>query len=209
MSSALKVVAAVVALGLLATPTWAIGITNGDFGLGLTGWSAPFGSVSVVGGWAVLDESTAITRLEQQFVIPGSAVSLSFDYALVFAPGELTGGPPDSFTASLLGPTPPYNPLRSTPGYSDFFYEDSSGSQSYDSSIVTVVGSTVTLDLSGLSGQDALLSFDLFGYDDGYVAQAKVDNVKTTESVIPEPITAVGISLTLAAAGMYARRRRS
>ncbi len=194
---------------LVASAGQALGITvtNGDFSAGLTGWSH-VGPVTDGGGFALLEEDPvlAVTSLEQQIVIPPGARSFSFDYGLVSTPDGSSGFPfSDGLAASLLDPVT-FDPILNTPGFTDYFYEDRNGARSFDPSIVTVSGDRVTLYLHSIpGGTDALLAFDLLGGDDGFATQATVDNVAV--SVIPEPLTIVGIPLGLIAVAGYFRRR--
>ena len=182
-------------------------ITNGDFSAGLTGWTTA-GPVSDGGGYALFEEDPlfGVTSLEQEITIPAQALSLSFDYGLFSTPDGTSGYPlPDRFSAYLLDAVT-RNPLLSRPGLTDYFFEDRRGFGAFDSTIVTVAGGTVTLDLTSIAaGTDALVTFDLLGGDDGFATQATVDNVSV--SLIPVPGAALLGVVGLASAGYRLRRR--
>jgi hypothetical protein len=197
---------ALIAAACLASPAWGLGITNGDFSSGLVGWT-PLGSVTNGGGFALFQEGqTFLNSLEQTFVIPGGAQSLSFDYVFTSTPGGPNISPiPDAFSAYLLDPVT-FNPILSTPGFPDYFYHDSSGVTDYDPSIVMLSGNSVILNLTSVPGNaNALLAFDFISSDNGLISQTTVDNVQLT--VIPEPLTASAVCMALAGLGAYLRRR--
>lgn len=202
-------------VSVLACAASANSVVNGDFSNDfiaspLAGdWAVTFGTVAWhAGGFAVLEEDPGLllSSIEQTIVIPAGAERLSFDYGLSSTPDGTSGFPiPDAFAAYLLDPVT-LDPILSTPPFYDYFYEGRDGFQDYDPSIVTVVGSTVTLDLTSVpGGTDALIIFDLMGGNDGYYTEATVDNV--TLQVIPEPVTMVSGFLALTALGAYLRRR--
>jgi len=182
-------------------------ISNGDFSAGLFGWGT-FGPVSDGGGYALLAENPgfAMTSLGQGFVIEGLDGWLSFDHRMASSPDGTSGWLwPDAFTASLLDPDG--QPILSTtPGFPDYFYRDNAENVYYDSSIVTIAGDTVTLDLRSVArGTNAYLVFDLLGGDDGYATTVEVDNVGLT--AIPAPGAVVLGVIGLFWAGAYLRRR--
>jgi len=166
---------------VFAVPT----IENGDFSTpGLSGWTVEYGTVTDGGGYALFEEDSfeLSSTLSQEFTIPALALELSFDVELSAVPGgDDFGFPPDAFTASLLDPVT-FDPLISNPGYTDYYFVDNQG---LVETVATVTGNTVSLDVSGLRGLDALLSFDLWGGDDGMLTSVSVDNVNV--SVIPTP----------------------
>ncbi len=183
-------------------------VTNGDFSAGLTGWTVA-GPVSEVGGFAVIGEDPVYfnTILEQAIVVPAWAVSLSFEYSMSTTPDGTTGYPfPDALVAYLRDPVT-LAPILATPGVPDYFYEERSGLQDFDPTIVAVVGNRVTLDLASVvAGTEALISFELLGGDDGYATTATIDNVRV--SVVPEPLTLVCVPMAAGGLTGYLRRRR-
>jgi hypothetical protein len=183
-------------------------IVNGDFSSGLTGWTTT-GPVSDGGGFAVLEEGTILmlTSLEQQFILPVGAKSLSFDYGLSSTPDGTSGFPfADGLSASLLDPAT-LDPILSTPGFSDFFFEDRAGAQSFDPSLVSIVGNRVTLYLTSVpDGTNALIVFDLLGGDDGFATQATIDNVAV---FIPAPGAGLLAMIGLPLLGRIRRRIRT
>jgi len=198
---------------LLSVVGWvapASAVVNGDFDAALNGWTTA-GPVSDGGGFALLEEDPvfAITSLEQQIVLPMNALALTFEYGFSSTPDGTSGFPmADGFSASLLDPAT-FNPLLSTPGYTDYFYEDRTGIQDFDSSIVTVVGNRVTLDLTGIAaGTNALIALDLLGGDDGYATKVMVDNVEITTggAIIPAPGAVLLVSIGAALTGRFRRR---
>ncbi len=157
---------------------------NGNFSTGLSDWTVEYGTVTDGGGFAFFqeDEFDLSSTLSQEFTIPALALELSFDVELSAVPGgDDYGFPSDAFMASLLDPVT-FDPLVSNPGFTEFYYLDNTG---YEETVGSVSGITVTLDISGLRGLDALLSFDLWGGDDGMITTASLDNVSVL--VIPAP----------------------
>ena len=183
-------------------------ISNGDFSAGLSDWWFS-GPVSGTGGYATLaeDPEFGMTSLWQEFVIGGSDGWLSFDHRMAFGPDGTSGlAWPDAFTASLLDPATGQPILSTTPGLPDYFYRDIADNVYYDSSIVTIAGDMVTLDLRSVPrGTSAYLVFDLLGGDDGYATTVEVDNVGIT--AIPAPGAVVLGVIGLFTAGAYLRRR--
>ncbi len=178
--------AGILLLFLLTGAVWAAPtLQNGDFSNGLEGWDVEFGTVTDGGGFAYFQEDDwdASSTLSQTFTLPDLALELSFDVWMESVPG----GPddpwawPDEFTASLLDPDT-FDPLIANPGYTEFFYLDNTG---VVETVATYVGNTVTLDVSGLAGQNVFLAFDLWGGYDGMNTTVGVDNVSV--SVIPAP----------------------
>lgn len=179
-----RVVFGSIAFLLILTLGAFAGPTNGDFSSGLSSWTVEYGTVTDGGGYALFEEDPidASSTLSQLFTIPPLALELSFDVELLAVPGgDDYGFPPDAFMASLLDPVT-YDPLVSNPGFTEFYYLDNTG---YEETVGSVSGNTVTLDISGLRGLDAFLSFDLWGGDDGMITTASLDDVSV--SAIPAP----------------------
>jgi hypothetical protein len=201
--------AAMLVLSLAGSVNGAITIVNDDFSNGLNGWTV-FGPVVDGGGFARLydDHMSFQGTLEQGFVVPVGAQSLSFSYVLSLTPDATSGSfLPDAFTASLLDPAS--NPILSTPGYTDYFYHDDGGTVDFDPGIVSKSGNTVTLDLSSVpAGTNARIVFDLYMGDDGWTTQADVHyvGVEPEQSAVPEPISAVVWAVL--GIGLYVARRR-
>ncbi len=186
---------------LLAGPASAVSIVNGDFSAGLTGWTVS-GPVTESGGQAILekDPDFPLATLEQAFTVPADALSLSFTYDITLIPS--TALALDVFQAMLA-------PTGSAPG-SGLFFMDLLGLQSYDPAEVSVVGDTVTLDVSGFVGQDVLLSFWLLGSQAAdYELDVAIDDVALAlaPAVVPEPLTLLALSAGVAGLGGYLRRR--
>ena len=207
MKASVLFAAIVMAVGLSVAPAGALSIVNGGFDGDLSGWTTT-GAVSVVGGRAVVAENAtgSLSSLEQTFVIPAGALDLRFTYEMTATPDGSSGWPfADAFAASLLDPSTKA-PILSTPGFSDYFYQDNQGLTDYDPAIVSVAGDVVRLDLRSVAGgTDAMLAFDLLGGDDGQATTVAVDNVGI--GVIPEPVTAATGLVTLLGVGAYLRRR--
>jgi hypothetical protein len=180
----------------LAGPT----LQNGDFSsplsVGWTDWSV----TAIESGEAVLGEDPfAVAFLEQEFTIPGLAISLSFEYKPLF---ETDGA--ESFTVSLLDPIS-FDPLIPTdadtldPSETFYFMHDWNYFHGIDDVLTdpmyvtqTDLGTgwtSVTLNLTSLGGTetDALLAFDFIpGFDDAsFDGQIRVDKVSI--AVIPAP----------------------
>lgn len=174
-----------VILFVCISPTLYANLSNGDFSAGLNGWTVEYGTVTDGGGFALFQEHPVdlSSTLSQQFTIPALALQLSFDVWM----SAVAGGDydpfswPDAFTASLLDPVT-FDPLISNPGVTEFYYLDNT---SYEETVGTVSGSTVSLDVSSWAGYDVLLSFDLWGGLDGMLTSVSLDNVQI--SVIPAP----------------------
>lgn len=177
----------VVLVCLLYTPLAiaAPSVSNGDFSAGLTDWTVEYGTVTDGGGFALFEEDAfdLSSTLSQVFTLSPGALALSFDIVFDSAPGGADWGfPPDAFTASLLDPLT-LDALIFNPTYTDFYYQDNTG---LVETVADITGNTVSLDVSSLAGYgDVLLSFDLWGGDDGMITSASIDNISV--SVIPAP----------------------
>jgi len=184
-------------------------LQNGDFSIpALSAWTVEFGDVTDGGGFALFQEDPASvsSTLGQQFTIPSSAATLSFDLSGLLEPG----GPydpeawPDAFCAYLLDPLTG-DPLVSTVGGTEFFYVDSTGyldtvaSLTFNSSTLTA-----TLDVSALGGLDAYLRFDLWSREDGWITYVGLDNVNVQGSAVPVP---GALLLGLIGTGILIRRK--
>jgi hypothetical protein len=198
----IPVVCMVVSLFVLSIASAAPTLQNGDFSTpGLAGWTVEYGTVTDGGGYALFQEDAASlsSTLTQTFNLPAGSQTLSFELLMT---SESDGGPPtfvswpDTFTASLLDPIT-LDPLIFNPGYTEFYYLDNT---SLEQTVGTVSGNIVTLDVSSLAGKDVLLSFDLWGSDDGMSTIVKLDNVTVSGlTVVPAPgallLGSIGVSL--------------
>jgi len=163
-------------------------LVNGDFSNGLTGWawsqsggsSAP-GLVSVDSDQAVITEGDSfLVTLQQAFLIPPGAQSLSFD--LVLSPGFDTSSNfiPDAFEASLLDQenvpvVPPWHPQATS------FFNIQEDETVNLASAATFDGTTVRVDLSGVSAFTLVtLYFDFIGADFDTAGALRIDNVAIT-----------------------------
>ncbi|MCO8125241.1 polymorphic toxin-type HINT domain-containing protein [Stieleria sp. TO1_6] len=168
-------------------------IVNGDFSAGLSGWqtevvgtaadAAP-GRINALGGAAQFTENESfLTSLQQTIVIPEGATSLSFDF-VALALDPVAGGVPDAFEVSLLD-ADQKSVVPTHIAHSTAFFNHSSGSAASVADGVTVSGSTVTLDVTGLiAGQNAKLVFDLIGNPPGNRSIATIDNVAISPDLI-------------------------
>ncbi len=184
----------------IAAPT----VSNGDFTAGLTDWAVEWGTVTDGGGFALFEEDAfdLSSTLSQVFTLSPGAQALSFDVVFASAPGgDDFGSPPDAFTASLLDPLT-FAELIFNPGYTDFYYQDNTG---WVETVADITGNTVSLDVSSMAGYgDVLMSFDLWGGDDGMITSASVDNVSV--SVIPAPGALLLAGLGASLVGAVRRR---
>lgn len=165
---------------------------NGDFSDGLSHWLVEFGDVTDGGGYAFFQEDpdSLSSTLSQEFTIPSAALRLSFDLQMLGVPGGDSDPSawPDAFTASLLDAST-LDPLISwDPFVTEFFLLENTGAME-TSAGMTVIGDTVTLDVSSWAGQDVLLSFDLWASDDGMTTTVNLDDVRV--SVVPLPAGAL------------------
>lgn len=183
------------------------GPTNGNFASGLDAWNHEFGNVDASGGSAIFEEHPTIisSTLSQVFTLDADSWMLSFDMVMSVDPGGNHHSPnwSDTFTASLLDPVT-LAPLASNPTYTDFYYHDRAG---VIETVAVVNGNTISLDVSALAGNSVLLSFDLFGSDDGYFTTVIVDDVKVSSfgPVVPVPSA---LLLGLAGTGFVGYFRR-
>jgi len=176
---------------------------NDDFSSGLASWTIEWGTVTDGGGFALFEEDTLhlSSTISQKFTLDNHAEILSFDAEMsVVAGGVSNFAPWDAFMASLLDPVT-YNPLISNPGFTEFYFLENTG---FQETVADVIGTTVSLDVSSLAGQQVMLSFDLFGGDDGYQTSFSLDNILTRQ--VPLPGT---LSLLLAGSGIVGYWRKS
>jgi hypothetical protein len=194
-------------LVLTLSPSSFANLLNGDFSTSnLTGWTVEYGDVSDGGGYALFQEhpTDISSTLSQMFTIPTTAPGLWFDVSMSAVPGGAFDpfAPPDAFTVSLLDPIT-YTPLISTPGFPDFYYQDNTG---FIDTVALVSGNTVNLDISSVWGKDVLLSFDLWGADDGMLTTVSLDNVYVPlPSALLLGITGMGTGMV----GLWRRSRKS
>ena len=211
-------------------------IVNGDFSdpTDLAGFTATGTIVGEpTGDFAQLETDGSFVRtLEQTFVIPTDATTLSFDFQ--FSTTATLAAPPsdpDSFAASVITTTD----LE----FLDIFVVDvlvavpdpSNGNEiangavpisvSLDSSVSipgfvgfaggTTYGGKVALSLPSLVlGEESTLYFDLFDKDSTFSSLAAVDNISitTTDAVIPEPTSFAIWGLLLTTRALGRRRMR-
>ena len=162
-------------------------LVNGDFSAGLTGWTSEVvgtsanglaGTVSGLGGMAQLRENESfLTSLAQEFVVPPTPQTISFDLAGLSLENP-QGGIPDAFEVSLLDAN--MNSLIPTigPNATSFFNVNPGGQYSLAPG-VTRNGTHITVNISGLTpGTHAKLFFDLIGNKPGTGSTASIDNVQ-------------------------------
>jgi MYXO-CTERM domain-containing protein len=179
-------------------------LQNGNFSAGLTGWNVEFGTVTDGGGYALFEEDQfeLSSTLSQVFTIPDLARELSFDLEMTSVPENGHESWPDAFLASLYDSNG--KPLFANPlGVDEFYYLDNTGILDTTG---TVTGNSVSLDVSSLAGQDVLLSFDLFGGNDGMFTTVGVDNVNV--SVIPAPGALLLGLIGMGTFGLWRRSRK-
>lgn len=194
------VIAAVFSTCAVAVPT------NGDFSSGLTGWDVDSGTVVGVDDYALFieDRLAGSSTLSQEFTIPFGAMELSFDINMISEDEEPHETVHDRFAVYLYDNSTDLNPLVSNPSVDEFFYLD-------NQSVLEIVGtgtfdgSTVSLDVSGFSGMNAFLVFDLLSGVDGMYTTVSLDNVNVSVSVIPAP---GGLLLCVIGTGLVGWLRR-
>ncbi|WP_165233705.1 PEP-CTERM sorting domain-containing protein [Aquisphaera insulae] len=201
---------------LLAVPSFvsAGSLVNGDFSAGLSGWTVTGDSVSVVGGEAVIQESSVLPEatLYQDFTISAGAKTLSFVLVRV---GEEDGFPPAGFGVSLLDVGTGLSLVPTVDAFTDSFYTrdlTTGTAEGLAATGVTVSPSagalplTITVDISGLEGKDARILFRVFGGGSTSDASATIDDVRVGgANAVPEPGT---LSLALMALTVLAGARR-
>lgn len=128
-------------------------------------------------------------QLEHPFFLPSNVVRLTFEVQLSSVDGgvEFPFASNDSFQATLFDtaetPQASIGPL-----FPAFYSLDASGFEDTSSkvSVADLAGDVkrVSLDVTSLPAQNYVLSFALFGDDDGLTSTAELDNVR---AVVPEP----------------------
>ncbi|KAA5539099.1 PEP-CTERM sorting domain-containing protein [Roseiconus nitratireducens] len=228
----------------LARPAQAgvMGIMNGDFEAGsgnvFTGWDTfslpPF--IQFLPPAAGVDTNRFVlfndqspletTQLEQTIELTNRSQSLSFDFQ--FQSSGQTGffDAPDSFQAGLydLGGNPLLtSPLLPNVDLPTFLSIDDNGNsasnpgvQFFDTNVPGLRSgwTRVTVDVSAIAPQMAILEFSLFAGNDSLVdSSASLDNVVLTSraEVIPEPssMTIFALAIPLLAVGRRRRTRAS
>ncbi len=167
-------------------PMLVSGVDNGDFSGGGVGWTTsvspaqggPAGSVTFQNGRAcLLEGSSLLTSLSQDFVMPPGAQTLEFD--LYLDPGfDLTANfIPDAFEAQLLDGALNSVVPSWTIGATSFFNLQEDLTENLGSG-VTYQGGHVSLDVSMVpAGTNVTLYFDFVGADDDWDGGVKIDNV--------------------------------
>ncbi|MDV6028667.1 MAG: hypothetical protein F9B45_00855 [Phycisphaera sp. RhM] len=206
------------------------GIINGDFSTALTdpgaGWVTAFGleppvTESDQAKFVIDSFADNLVQLEQEFLLPVGASSLSFDYQFRTETGGFLdpffGAPPfDIFQASLLNPVT-LDALISIDASDDRFFGIDADGITYAAAEVgtpTILSNgftRVTLDVSALASQSVLLDFLFLGEDDGLISTVLLDNVTVTtaSTVVPEPgALAVWALFSVTTMGVSTRRRR-
>ena len=169
---------------VLAASALGQGLTNGDFGDGLTGWtvtqeggSATPGEIVIVGTQAELREGDSyLVVLAQSFVAPVGMITLSFDVDMT--PGFDTEAAfhPDAFEVFLLDGenTPVVSGFETT---ASAYFNAQEGGETRLGAQASVDGDTVTLDVSGVkSGSELSLVLHLLGADPDKGSAVRVGN---------------------------------
>lgn len=198
-------------LGLLvvvlsAQSAFASFIANGDFSTSgvapdtFAAWTtfSIYDPAEDGGGFAVFSENgMSGIQLEQLFMLPAGAQTISFEFKLgTVADTTGTSSPPDSFQATLYDLS--FNSFFSTGGdpvsFPAFYSIDNTGPEFFDNTFVSTIDLAggwrrVTLNVSTLMPQELLLEFLLNGGSDGQMTTVSLDNVSGTASVavVPEP----------------------
>lgn len=171
-------------------------ITNGSFDQGLAGWKTAAighgelfaGTVDTAAGVAKLIENNSfLTTLSQEFVVPPSAATLSFDLVSSSFDPVTVNHLPDAVDVSLLDASG--TPLIATfaAHATSFMNIDATGELSTAEG-VTVQGATYTVDLEGIAaGTKATFILDLVGNVPGTRSTAVVDNVRVTSTAMRLP----------------------
>ncbi len=168
-----------------ASLTTPIGIQNGDFSLGLLGWtldesggSTTPGTVEVVNEEAVFSEGDSfLVSLRQTFIVPPNTIELTFDFRDVPGFDQTDVFIPDAFEASLLDASfhsvvPTWDTLATS-----FFNMQETGAI-LQASGVTLNGTIVSVDVSSLAaGSEVSIFFDLIGGDGDLATSVTLDSV--------------------------------
>lgn len=222
---------AALALACFQMPAASAGvIVNEDFSTSVIGpdpfpgWStSPFAFVPPGdgGGFASFSVTGFFDdpqQLEQLFLLPSNATTLSFEIQLTSVAGGVVWpfATNDSFQASLFDTLG--NPQFPTSfGIFDAFYSvDSSGFEGFSSaaSVEDIAGGLkrVTLNLATLPSQDYVIEFAMLGDDDGLQTTVGLDNVIVAQAahVVPEPASiALWAIFGITALPMSRRRQKS
>ncbi len=173
----------------------AIGITNGRFSTGLSGWtasqsggaSAP-GSVTPVAGQAqLLEGDSFLVTLEQTFQVPAGAGYLGFRLTLLPGFDRNDSFVPDAFEAQLLDAAtqtpvvPPWDPQATS------YFNLQEDQTANLGSGTTFDGTTVVVDIHGVAaGRHVTLFFDLIGADADTAGGVRIDDVVTCNQLDPD-----------------------
>src|SRR5262245_12675043 len=159
-------------------------VVNSSFAAGLTGWTATPGFVSAGGGFAQLREGTGLlTTLQQTFVVPAQATTLSFDIVSLGLEAP-AGGVPDAFEVSLLNSANQSLVPTFRSGATSFFNANPGAPASLAPGVF-FDGRHVTVNLSQVpAGTQATLYFDLVGNPPGSTSVVSVDNVQINPTVV-------------------------
>lgn len=209
------IVAASIICFLVSVQPIRANLVNGQFTHDFTGntdphldWSVEQGVVQhvLVGGDGkaqfipgTLSNPYSNSTLSQAFTLHPQSLILSFDRDM-----EILGGETDTFKAWLLDSNG--NSLVSVPNGTGYFYLLNS---SYNEDIVSgmsVIGNTVSLNVSSWSNSDVKLVFDLNHEYEGLETKVFLDNVAV--SVVPIPGAVFLGSIGLGYSGLRLRRRR-
>jgi len=174
-------------------------IRNGGFEQQLSFWMSEAvghatnqlsGEIQSSNGTLVLSENASFrTSLKQNFVIPPSALSLSFDLLSV-ALDDPQGGIADAFEVSLLNASN-FSVVPTITADATAFLNinpDDPGANTLLASGVSRTGNRYTLDISGIAaGTPVTLYFDLIGNPPGEGAHVVIDNIDA--GIVTAPLT--------------------
>jgi hypothetical protein len=166
------------------------------------------------GGFALFGDTSAVgsSQLAQSFGLPNLAQSLSFEINICRIIGGSTGGPSDSFQATLFDSMSTELFPSNAPLFTSFYSVDNDGAiEFFDPLFVTSTDlgggfKRITLNLSSLAPQNLVIDFLLNGSDDGFSTRVGLDNVVVNQASVPEP---GAILLWLILGGTVYVRRRS
>ena len=201
---------------LLPLPALGAVLDNPGFDTDLSGWTVRESGGTAAPGTVVADGSTALiqegdsllVRLEQTFVVPVRATTLTFQ--LLPEPGFSTAsaGIPDAFEARLIDADKASVVATWKPGSSAFFQLGTDG-QAHPATGATWDGQTVSVDTSGLvPGTEVTLSLSLVGDDADTDAAVRIDavdfgvhNAAPVAAAGPDQQIACGTGFTLDGTG--------
>lgn len=161
------------------------GIVNGDFSDGLNGWTVSVaGSGGVPGSISELSEQAQflegdsfLVELSQSFVMPGTALTLTFDLFQVPGFELLSTSIPDAFEVSLLDAGSQSVVPTWAPFATSYFNLQETGAVNLGPS-TTFDGTEVTLDLTAVpAGTPVVLIFTLIGGDGDVGSGVTIDDV--------------------------------